>query len=279
MRNFFLSTWVLILVAACAPQRTDISSPSSSDAGLTTRAPVSRDPLLSLDQRLEQMRTQSQQSRWEVLVDAQSYDLLVQEVISTNDNRERYQRVLWAQRRLSEGAGTAVMHLLLMDLWKTAEDTHAEVFQDVAVSTLIYLYQITMLDGTKCGDPSAPQAHIDKIMLQYLPIWQFASSLEETRKLRLIEDAVHTEWRTASKRNYDSFLCRGGLEELGAAMRSGEQAKEIANQSGEVGRIFVVEPPRHFRPSFRKEEEWLASQEKLRGSLRNRLVELLRVAQ
>ncbi len=144
----------------------------------------------------------------------------------------------------------------------------ARGFRQAALAQLLYTYAVLAVDGVRCADPTAPQAHRDQItgftrdlrfsITQFLPQDRFS----------VLTAALKQEELLAPVRDPDPDLCRGGLDDLGEALESHpDRATTTGPQPGYPGTnvIVPIDPTRP--PKYSDRAEWLTRQQKARAGL------------
>ncbi len=184
----------------------------------------------------------------------------------------------WERSRIYDGAGFAVSLAYMMDLWRVAPalpadpkkvngDTPDDVRQ-TAVAFALYNVAIVSLDGTRCGDSSAPSHRLDQLAQIARPIFIYGRGLTAEQKATAIRVALHVERATAPVRKDDPILCSGGLEEIQQGLAANGN-KPIAQSTtpGVVGKTLSVPDAPGYKPTYVAPEVWWPKQQALRPQL------------
>jgi hypothetical protein len=185
----------------------------------------------------------------------------------------------WLQARMIEGNSAFVSMLYSRLLWNAAtglpEDVKRPLRQTAVMATLYALAQIEV-DGTRCGDGSAPAHRVDQLMAWNPEIWPFAAALAPAERDMIVKVAIQIEARTAARREAAgdvAFLCRAGLEETQYNLAHGTQ-REVPSPSG-IGRTIELAGDGKYVPSQRPEADWRRDSAAARAKLAAGLTQLL----
>jgi hypothetical protein len=171
----------------------------------------------------------------------------------------------WLKARLLKGDSAFIAMLYAKLLWSVAQRSpkeapkeEADQLRQTAAMTLFYAVAAIAVDGTRCGDPSAPAHRRDQLMSLEPGIWSFFAALPPPHRQRILDLAVLLEQRTAARRDVQGdveFLCRGGMEEMSYNLQHGT-VREVPTPPGAIGRTMETTGDGNYRPSVQKEEAW-----------------------
>ncbi len=137
-----------------------------------------------------------------------------------------------------------------------------------ALSQLIYLHAAIAVDGERCDDHTAPIAQRDRILAVSIPLIQAARTLDEDARRTALLAALEQEKLIAPVRDYDQDLCRGGLDEMAAALeKNGDKATSPIASPGSPGKTFEVAPAPGWSPALSDPATWEARRQKVRDGL------------
>jgi hypothetical protein len=196
-------------------------------------------------------------------------------------------RMAWLQSRLHAGESAFVGYALLRDLWSVAQLKRFKDADTAMGVVALYVYQLILIDGAMCADASAPGHRHVQFLTTYRPIFQSLKALPAEEKSKIIRLSLEAERRTRLSRSFrkgDDFLCRGGMDEMTAALERfprGVTAGELAEKYGKksksgVGIDVELPPAKAYVPKFLPYEAYAPAQSKLRLSMVGMLVDLLK---
>src|SRR5262245_25089475 len=145
------------------------------------------------------------------------------------------ERMPWLQSRLHAGESAFVGYPLLRDLWSVAQLKRFKDADTAVGVVALYVYQLILIDGAICADVSAPGHRRLQFLTTYQPIFLSLKALSVEEKSKIIRLSLETERRTRYFRKGDDFLCRGGMDEMNAAIEQfppGVTAGELAEKYG-----------------------------------------------
>jgi hypothetical protein len=187
----------------------------------------------------------------------------------------------WLKARMLEGNSAFVTMLYSRLLWVAAEglpDEPKSELRQTALMASFYALAAILVDGTRCGDRSAPGHRADQLMMEWNPqIWPFAATLTPAQRETIVKVAVGIETKTAPRRDAIGdvdFLCRGGMEETTYDLEHGTQ-KEAPAAPGQLGRTIVLTGDGKYVPSQRPEAEWRKDAATARAALPAELGQLM----
>jgi hypothetical protein len=186
----------------------------------------------------------------------------------------------WMKVRLLEGDSAYIAMLYAKLLWMVSDKSppqDAPALRETAAMALLYAHAAIAVDGTRCGDRSAPSRRQEQLMAWQPAVWPFIAALPPERRQRLVDVAVAIEQRTAARRDAQGdveFLCRYGMEETSYNLAHG-RAREVPTPRGGFGRTVELKGDGKFRPSLEKDEVWRPRARSERASLRASLSALV----
>ena len=193
----------------------------------------------------------------------------------------------WEQVRSFDGGGFYVSYIYMSDLWGLASSLPAgtpeqtnEIVQlkQSAVLVGLFSYELAVLDGTKCADPSAVGHRMDQLMTN--PAWSYVDQIPEDLRRKMIEGVVRLESFSAAKRANDNVLCAGGMAQmiasLAAQAAAGKAPQEVPNAPGMIGKTYTV-PPAPVPNMFVDQSVWQPKQDKLRATMPETLASLMKL--
>lgn len=190
----------------------------------------------------------------------------------------------WAKDRWLAGSSAAVPFVYSRLLWSMAggsTDPRADGLKQTAVAALLYVIGTTAIDGTRCGDRSAPADRRLRIMSAGRDVLAFGAQMSPNAREQAVFVATAIERKTAAVRSTQGdaqFLCRYGIEETTHNLRNGT-AKARAPKPGEFGRQVELTGDGKYVPSVRPEAIWRPEAEKARATLSTELTALLGAAE
>jgi hypothetical protein len=192
----------------------------------------------------------------------------------------------WEQVRSFGGGGFYVSYIYMSDLWGmatslpagTPEQT-AEIAQlkQSAVLVGLFSYELVVLDGTKCSDPTAVSHRMDQLMTS--PAWSYVDQIPEDLRRKMIDGVVRLETFSAAKRANDNVLCSGGMKQMMASLAAqaaaGKPPQEAPDAPGMVGKTYAV-PPAPVANVYVDPSVWQPKQDKLRAAMPEQLASLMK---
>lgn len=178
----------------------------------------------------------------------------------------------WLKERTMEGNSAFVTMLYSRLLWSASAGlppAPARSWRQTSAMMTLYAMAAMIVDGSRCGDRSAPANRSQQLLGWNREIWPFIRSLSEEERQTLIGLAILLEQRTAARRDATGdvdFLCRAGLEETSYNLTHGT-AREVPTAPGQIGRQIELTGDGKYKPSERPEAEWRADGEKKRARL------------
>jgi hypothetical protein len=192
----------------------------------------------------------------------------------------------WEQARAFEGRGFYLGYIYMSDLWgmasslpATTTDQADEIVQlkRSAVLVGLFSYELVVLDGTKCSDPTAVGHRMDQLMAN--TAWGYVDQIPEDLRRKMIEGVVRLEAYSGAKRAPDSILCTGGMAQMSAslaAQAAGKAPQEVPNAPGMVGKTYAV-PPAPVANIYVDQGVWQPKQDKLRAAMPGQLASLMKL--
>jgi len=138
---------------------------------------------------------------------------------------------------------------------------------------VLYAYELILIDGAKCADPSAQSERIEQLFKIQAPVLSYLRAQPAELKAKIVDIAIALEKKTAALRN-DDVICRAGLEQMRAGIERGTQ-HEIQPAPGQFGKTVAVEPPPDWAPRLLSPELYQSKQDKARSEMRAMLSKLV----
>jgi hypothetical protein len=184
----------------------------------------------------------------------------------------------WLRTRLDAGGGTLLGVLYSRDLWLVGVAYNVEDPQKdlriFAAKIALYTFALIWIDGAKCGDLSAAPGRAGQLVAARHDALAFLRKQSADFRERIVDAAIAMEQETASLRDDDDYICRGGMEQMRAGIEKGSR-KEIPTPPGGVGRSIEVEAPAGWSPSFVSPMVYLPLQDKHRAEMKDSLRKLV----
>jgi hypothetical protein len=145
-----------------------------------------------------------------------------------------------------------------------------------ALAQLLYTYAVLSVDGVRCADPTAPQAHRDQISRFTQELNRSTDALSIPERLGAIEAAMRQERELAPVRDLDPQLCRGGVAELTAALTAHpDRTTTTGPQPGYPGANVMVPIDPSRPPAYSDSAQWAARQQTVRDGLLDQLAAVI----
>jgi hypothetical protein len=215
------------------------------------------------------------------LLAAHDYNTLGARIAGVRRQADLTSDLDWLKARMLEGNSAFVTMLYSRLLWVAAgglpEEPKSQLGQ-TALMAAFYALAAIRVDGSRCGDRSAPGHRADQLMMEWNPeIWRFAATLTPAQRETILKVAVGIEAKTAARRDAVGdvdFLCRAGMEEMSYNLQHGTQ-KEAPPAPGQIGRTIVLTGDGKYVPSQRPEAEWRKDAAAARAALPAELGQLM----
>ena len=185
----------------------------------------------------------------------------------------------WLHTRIDAGGSFFLGLLYARDLWVLSSqfkiDDPSKDLRMTAGMITLYTEALIIVDGMRCKDQTAPGHRMDQLVVARAPTIAFLRSESPELKAKIVDLAVALERRTASLRQDDGLMCRGGMDEMRAGLAHGTQS--LPTQApGQVGNTVEVSPPPGWTPELVPPEVVQAKQGSLRPQLRDMLLATIR---
>ena len=168
-----------------------------------------------------------------------------------------------------------------LDLYSIGKAANRPDLMEASVGVFLYLYGVTLVDGSKCVDPSSPEVFMNKTMDAYAPVRAFAATLSQEKMDQAIEYATAFEKLIAPDRASDPMVCVHGKKRLDLIVALNDAMNDTLNalkqqekELAEHGEIRTELPTRQTLSWIKPEQEWMAAASDTRGSLPGWLSEL-----
>ncbi len=194
------------------------------------------------------------QERLDALLAARDYRALGQTVAAVRQQADLRSDLDWLQARMIEGNSAFIPMLYSRLLWVASEglpEAQRHQLRQTSAMAMLYALAAIEVDGTRCGDRTAPAHRAEQLMTWNPPALTFIGTLSQEERERLIEVALLTEARTAARRDANGdvdFLCRSGMEETQYNLTHGT-AREVPSQPGQPGRTVELSGDGRYTPS------------------------------
>jgi hypothetical protein len=214
----------------------------------------------------------------DTLLAAKNYKKLGQTIWAVSRRDDLNSDLDWLQAKMMTGETAFITMLYSKLLWTASTALPAapqhQLKESAAMATL-YAYSAIRIDGTRCGDRTAPTNRLQQLGGWNPEIWPFLASLSDDERNMILKLVPLLEKRTAARRDQQGdieFLCRSGMEETSYNLAHGS-AREIPPAPGQIGRQIQLSGDGKYRPSERPEAEWKAEALKRRETLPQALAE------
>ena len=222
--------------------------------------------------------TEAKSAELDALLQKKDYLGLQNRLLAPKDRTELKTFLDWGRDRWFQGSSAAVPFAHSRLLWSVSEsDPRLAGLKISAASALIYVLAVVRIDGTRCGDRTAPSDRFIKIASAGRELLAFAAAASPEDRADLITLVELVERKTAAVRDERGdvdFVCRYGLEETTYNLSHGS-AREVPTEPGQFGRQILLSGDGTYKPSLRPDSEWKPQAAKLRASLRADLEAML----
>lgn len=208
----------------------------------------------------------------DTLLSQRNYAKLSQIFRDTKKYEDVVLNMNWQQVRLFTGGTAFLAFPYIADLDRVGSalwDARGADMKKTAIIIFLYAYELTLIDGQRCKDVSAPAHRKDQLITGYPNLRKSIAALSDEEMDEVLKTAVKMEGISASRRTDDDYLCRGGMKEVNAALtKYGDSAtREIPTPPGGVGKSMALKMDPDFKPEFLTKEVWLPKQAELRPQL------------
>lgn len=214
------------------------------------------------------------------LLETRSYTVLVKTLAAASTLADAKSDLDWEKKQMLSGSSVFVSIPYSVSLWRAASHLTPAVgdsLRKTAVFATLYALAAVSVDGARCADVSAPGRRIDQLITGIPDMRQFAMSLPEQERKRLVDLAVTVERKTVSARQAhpdDAFICTGGLEEMEYDLKHASQSVS-ATTSGLPGKTVTLTGDIKYVPRISPESEWRTQAEVARTALPGILAKLM----
>ena len=219
-----------------------------------------------------QISPSHQPAALDAVLAAKDYKKLGMTIQSVSRREDLRSDLDWLKAKMMAGETAWVTMLYARLLWAASEglppETQSQLKQTAGMATL-YAYAAIQIDGTRCGDRSAPAHRLQQLMAWNPEMWPFIASLPEADRSTVLKLVPLLERRTAVQRDQHGdveFLCRAGLEETSYNLQHGG-SREVAARPGQIGRQVELYGDGKYKPSERPLAEWKAEAARRRAAL------------
>jgi len=185
----------------------------------------------------------------------------------------------WLRAKMLAGESAFVSMLYARMLWDssaTLPPPRQRAVRTNAAFAILYAHAAITIDGTRCGDPSAPghkEAQLGMMIPELLP---FLATLTKAERQSLAETVWKVERDTAARRDRQGdvkFLCSGGMDEMAHNLDHGT-SRELPEKPGGWRHVEVTADGT-YRPRERPEAEWKALAARHRAELPRTMAEMV----
>lgn len=207
----------------------------------------------------------------DALLAAKDYHALTATIRNGSTQEKLKSDLDWLRAKLVSGESALVSMLYARLLWDSSSEFPAQPkkgFRQTASFAILYAYATIQIDGSRCGDPSAPSRRADQLVMMIPEFRPFFAALSEAERAAIGDRVVEIEQSTAERRDQQGdvkFLCSGGMEEMAYNLENGS-SRELPATSDGWKRIEVTGNGT-YKPSERPEAEWKAEAARQRAAL------------
>jgi hypothetical protein len=172
----------------------------------------------------------------------------------------------WAKMRMHEGAGLPVVLIYSRALWIVGSSAPSGGgLKETSTAVALYGVLLTLSDGTKCADKTPVDNRFRTILSGYQEQIQYLKQLPRASAERAVWLAVRLEEGIAGYRDYDNYLCRGGLQEMQDYLAT-HDAEKLPRQTGPgiVGANVIIPTDPAYEPKYNSRAEWEPRQREAR---------------
>jgi hypothetical protein len=214
----------------------------------------------------------------DALVSARNWNELGATLSRAVTNDEFARKLNWLKARMDNGGGLFLAILYARDLWAVGNSAKIDdPAKDPSVTAgliSLYAYELILIDGAKCEDPSAPSNRATQLFTQRAAALAFLKQQPPDLKSKIVEIAIALERKTAPLRKDDDLICRDGMDQMRASLERGTQ-QEMPSAPGYVGKRIAVTPPADWTPKFVSPDVYRPLQDKARADMRGNLLRLV----
>lgn len=215
-------------------------------------------------------------ARLDELLGSKDYSRLGQALNSTPLNR----RLDWLKDRLMSGGTVFLAPHYVNALWmagvRVGETNPDKDMRVTAGLITLYALQVMSIDGARCEDSSAPGDRAVQFLTSFRPVNDHLRKQPIETRIKVVDVAMKMEWSTAPKRKDDDWLCRGGLADMAARVQSTKPVVSGPPPGVKGIKLSVYPPAPGWSPKFLPSEKYAPRQEKIRASMREQLLELVK---
>jgi hypothetical protein len=261
--------WLVAVVSAMlglmlfsAAPRAQVPSPPAPATGLPAEPPLPKNT-----------------AELDALLSQRNY-LGLANVFKTNKPDEIVLNMNWQKTKMLAGASAFVNFAYVKDLDRISTalgEVRGAELKKTAVMVLLYTYELTVIDGVKCKDVSAPTHRKDQILLNFPNVAKSIRTFSDEDIDIIVKIALKIEGFTAPRRADDDFLCRNGLAEMRAAFEKygNDATRDVATPPGHIGTTKEVKNDPDYKPEFLGKEIWAPKQAEFRTSMPDILTKLV----
>ena len=214
----------------------------------------------------------------DAMLAAQDWKGLGEALNNPKDSATFTKNMDWLHAKVAAGEGYLLSFMYMKYLWTVGNSSNtSDPGHDMRMTAgfmALYNYELIVIDGAKCADPSAAGTRLDQLFLHGRDVFSFLKKQTPEWKAKLVEIAIAYEKNTAPRRKEDMYLCGGGLDAIRAGLEHGQQ-QQVPTQPGHIGTTVAVEPPADWSPKFLTPDIYTPMQDRARAGMRERLLKLM----
>lgn len=195
-----------------------------------------------------------------------------------HDATSSAQALSWLRAKIDQGGGGFFLGIVYArELWIFGSSLNTnDPAKDVRLTAgmiALYTYQLIVIDGARCEDRTAPSAHASQLFQKLTSTFAYMRMQSADWKSKMVDISIALEKKTSALRADDELVCRGGTEEMKAALEKGTR-QEVQDPS-HFGKTVTVTAPPDFVPKLVSPEIYKPMQEKARADMHESLLKLL----
>ena len=235
-------------------------------------------PAVAQGQQQPPAATLPSDAELDALLAARNWNAIRVAIVPANSGEALSRSTHWLQTRLLSGGGSLLGFLYATRLWAIGSAMNIEdPNQDSRVTAgviVLYTYELIVIDGAKCADPTAPSHRLDQLLMNYRPVVAYLKTKPDALKAKAVDLAIKLEKATSPRRTDDDLLCRDGMDQMRAGLAAG-LTHEVPSDKNSPGKTVAVEAPPGYTPRFLPPDTYKPVQERARSEMPARLTKLL----
>jgi hypothetical protein len=199
-------------------------------------------------------------------------------------NRVRTEVLGRVRQDIDAGGGYELVMIYAGKLWafvpkNIPESDVDDIDKDYRIASgmfSLYAIELIRIGGEECDDRSAPSHRLDQLIWQQRPALLYLRSRSPELKAKVVDAVIALERKTALLRPHNNeMLCRGGMDEMGAAIEAGQQ-REVPTAPGYIGKTIELIAPPEWKPKFVPKEKYEPAQAEARTKMREYLLTIIK---